>query len=306
MGRRHAASAALSLLLSGLVLACDQAIEIGVTLPRPESTLDSGGAGTHGSEAASPSGAGGASPLAGSSAGASGSDDAGAAGVGGEPSATDPGILWSSGFESGDVSEWTADGAAMGGEIQQAVTARVSTTQAHSGGSALQLSFDEADGEHHWAELHRKTEAGPAYYSAWFLLSEQHDPGVYWSIFYFFSETTPGDSSTRRPLWDLNLNSSTLYFYDERSQKFVDAMPATPYPVGRWFQLEAYLEHPPGASAHLIVWQDGIRILDLPNLPPAPSEHVYWAIGTQSDQLTPAKCTLFLDDAVIARERVGP
>jgi hypothetical protein len=66
------------------------------------------------------------------------------------------------------------------------------------------------------------------------------------------------------------------------------------------------LEHPLGSNGHLSVWQDGELILDLTSLSPAPSEHVYWAIGTQSDQLSPSKCSLFADDAVISSGRVGP
>lgn len=306
MGRRHAETGrALSafswLLVSGLLCACNQSIEIGEKLRVAEPVGDSSvpdPAAAAGAEAA-PAGAGGMpSPPV---------EQPDAAGAGGEPApAASSGIIWSSSAESGDVLDWTEDGPAYGGELLQSVTRTVSMEQAHSGSSSVKLSFSTGDGQHHWAELYRKVETAPAYYSAWFFITEAHVPSVYWSVFYFFSEATPGDSTTRRALWDLNLNNESVYFYDEITKKFVDAAPRKPYAIGRWFQLEAYLDHPPGGGGRLVVWQDGEQILDIAELGVAPSDTLYWAIGSQTDQLSPAACTMYLDDAVISTTRSEP
>ena len=300
---------ALALLLL-LATGCEQSLEIGsVSSTNPSS--DDGAANVGGSVAGSGAiASGGSAP---SDSGNPTQEPGGArAGSGnttssrGTPnSAAEPSLLWSSGFEPGDTSEWSDDGAAVGGQFLHVATLAASTEQAHSGLYSVKLGFDTSDGQYHWSELYRRAETGSAYYSAWFYLVGAHTPAVYWTIFDFFSEGTPGDLNTRRGLWDLNLNAQSLYFYDESTQKFADASPQQPYPVGRWFQLEALLDYQPQGMSQLTIWQDGTQILDRHGLISPAATTLYWGLGSQTDQLSPPGCEMYIDDVAISRTRLG-
>jgi hypothetical protein len=290
--------AAVSAFSALSLAACNQSIEIGSKALAPDIQDSSM---PPQSEAGAGSPAGGATD-AGGTAGTGDAPDAG--GAAGEPA--NPGILWSSGFETGDVSEWTVAGPVEGGTAEHAATTSVSPERTHSGSSAFKVVFDTTDGQDHSAELYRRVEAGAAYYGAWFLINEAHAPAVYWTIFDFFTEISAGDPSTRRGLWDLNLNSASVYFYDESSKRFVDATPRQPYPVGQWFHLEAYLVDAASGASQISVWQDGVQILDVLNLSMPAGQTLYWGIGTQTDNLTPPACTVYVDDASVSTARVGP
>lgn len=273
-------------------VACQQSLEIGSisiadapggTAPSdvPAPDTDAGG----GVAAAMPAAAAGASEVAG---------------------APNGDVLWSSSLESGDVSDWTDDGPAAGGEQLHVATVQASTERAHTGSYSAKISFDTGDGDYHWAELFRAVASGAAYYSAWFYFEASHAPAVYWTLSNFFGETSAGDMATRHGLWDLNLNATSLYFYDETSGKYADASPALTYPVGRWFHVELFLDYAPPSTSHLSVWQDGTLILDRSNLQSPAGATLYWGIGSQTERLTPTACTLYVDDVVISRQRVGP
>jgi hypothetical protein len=286
--------------------ACDQSIEIGVALgtrePEPTPVVETPNAGAASAAGGGNSVGGTSTTLAGSAQAGEGSMSAAGASLGAAGAAA-PGIVWSTSVETGDTSDWTRDGAELGGTETHGATLEVSGEQAHSGSYAVKMTLDTTDGQDHGAELSRRVEAGAAYYSAWFLLTEAHTPAVYWSIFYFFTEARAGDRTTRRGLWDLNLNGAALYFYDETTKRFLDAAPKTPYPIGSWFHLEAYLDY---GAGQLRVWQDGAQVLDVQGLGTPATDYVYWAIGSETDRLTPVGCTMYVDDVVISSSRVGP
>lgn len=300
------------LLLIATGLGCEQSLEIGYISHAETSdpTTPASGAGAtpdvpEPTAAGTPAAAGTAAALPG--AGTAPVDAAAGAGLGGAAgAATTDDVLWSSSVESGDLSDWTADGPAAGGEQLHVASVQASTERAHTGSYSAKISFDTSDNDYHWAELFRAVVSGTAYYSAWFYLEGSHTPAVYWTLSNFFGEATPGDMATRRGLWDLNLNAQSLYFYDETSKKFADASPALTYPVGRWFQVEILLDYAPPSASHLSVWQDGALILDRTNLQSPAGATLYWGIGTQTEQLSPPACTLYVDDVVISRRRVGP
>jgi len=215
-------------------------------------------------------------------------------------------ILWSSNAEAGDFSDWQRGGAVLGGTYQQMTAVSVSDQQpAHGGTHAYRISFDSSNGQDHMAEFYRRVEPAPAYYSAWFYLPEAHAPTTFWTVLYFFYQLQPGTASSRRGLWDINLNRQSPYFFDETSRRQVDAQPRKPYPIAQWFHLEAYFSYE-GRNGHIRVWLDGEQILDVANLGAAPSDDLYWGVGSDTDGLTPAGCTMYVDDVAIATSRLGP
>jgi len=226
--------------------------------------------------------------------------------VAAEADGADPGILWSSDFETGDLSEWMQGGMAVGGTNQHLVTVTVSPDQAQHGQSSAKIVFSAADGQDHLAEFYRKVADVPAYYSAWFYINEAHTPGPYWQLLYFFYEDLAGNAGTRHGLWTFNMNSKTIFYYNEKTRDIADTVPSIPYPVGRWFHFEVYFAYDPPRNGHLTVWQDGVQVMDLPNQGAPPNDNLYWAIGSETDKLTPAACTMYVDDAAISTRRLGP
>jgi hypothetical protein len=265
-------------------LACNQPLEIGKRFELPSSD---GAVITDGGENVRPDNAAEANPTP-------------------ADATTAPMILWSSGLESGDTSDWTRDGVATGGSNQHLVTAAVSQEQAHTGTRSLKIAFDTADGQDHLAEYYRKVEPGPAYYAAWFFIKEPHTPATFWTVLYFFYQTQAGNTLTKHGLWDLNLNNKTVYFYDEALKNYADAVPRKPYPVGSWFHLEVRFAYEAPHNGHITVWQDGEQIMDIANLGAAPSDNLYWGLGSETDALTPSDCAIYFDDASISTGRVGP
>lgn len=251
-------------------------------------------------------GSGGAAPTADAGSGGAPMMDAG----GGEEAAADgpaSSILWSSDLESGDFSDWQRGGAAAGGVVREHVDATVATGQAHSGTHAVRINFDTSDGQaDHMAELYRRVPTAPAYYSAWFFIDGAHTPDQYWTIFYFFYQRTPGDTTTRHGLWDINLGRTNVYFFDEPNTHTINPTTPKAYPMGRWFHLEAFFEYQPARNGHVRLWLDGDEVMDVTNLGAAPSDNLYWGIGSDNDHMTPSSCTVYVDDATISTERLGP
>ncbi|HEX3697182.1 MAG TPA: hypothetical protein VH374_17535 [Polyangia bacterium] len=219
-------------------------------------------------------------------------------------------LLWKSDLETDDFSEWTQGGPTMGGHYKNNdITATLSTEQAHSGTHAIKISFDTSDGAaDHQAEFYRQVESTPAYYSAWFYIDGPHTPATYWSIFFFFYSPPGTNPTPGHGLWDVNLNTKmTPEFFNETNMDTIHSMPAMAYPIGTWFQLEAYYSHLPSSNGQLQVWMNGIPILNIPDLGTTPSDNnLYWAIGSDNDSMTPSKCTMYIDDAKISTTRVGP
>ena len=78
-------------------------------------------------------------------------------------------------------------------------------------------------------------------------------------------------------------------------------------PLGRWFQVQAFLHAANDASGALRVWLDGAQIFDItgPTTTTA-APAIAWTVGTITDGLTPAPTAVYVDDAFIARRRIDP
>ena len=287
MRRRAARFGGLLVLLAGgaFLGACGQALEIGRTATKSDAD-------------AAPPTDGAADMIRGDDGGSADGADGADGGAG---------VLWTSTFEGGDTTEWSAGGGTQGGGDQHGATTGVAQDQSHGGTHAYRISIDTTDRSDRGAELFRRVVDGPAYYSAWYFISEAHAPTTYWTVFAFMYEMQEGNVSTRHSLWDVNLNDQFAYFENEATTKFVDASPRVPYPVGRWFHLEARFAYEgTPRSAHITVWQDGTQILDVSNLGTAPTDFLYWAVVNYSNALTPPVGTIYIDDAAISTQRLGP
>jgi hypothetical protein len=78
-----------------------------------------------------------------------------------------------------------------------------------------------------------------------------------------------------------------------------------PVPVATWVHFEILYRKAADATGRITVWQDGVQILDLPNLVTAPTEMIQWDAGGGSNDIAPSPATVYLDDATISLSRVG-
>jgi len=214
-------------------------------------------------------------------------------------------ILWSSNTESGDLTDWTGNGAAAGGSFVHQADLSASQDVAHSGTYSIRIGFDTADNQAHGGVVYHRMESTPAYYAAWFFIPVGQQR-TWWTLFDFFSEREPGNWTSRQELWNVNINRTTLYFYDERSMAPIDAILRKPFPTGQWVHVETYCAYEPAHGGHIKVWQDGDLILDVSNLADFPNLPLYWGIGSEDNGTSPSASTLYADDATISTVRVGP
>jgi hypothetical protein len=76
--------------------------------------------------------------------------------------------------------------------------------------------------------------------------------------------------------------------------------------AGRWFQTEACLRAAADATGQLTVWFDGTLVFDVAGQAVMPSSYVAWNVGAVAEVISPAPATLYVDDAAISSERLGP
>ena len=222
-------------------------------------------------------------------------------------------VLWSARHESGTFQEWTgvSGGAAQAFPVP-ANAIDVSTERAHGGTHSAKLTIDAgAAGIQQTAELAR---AGglpiEAYYSAWYYLPRAVTVGTYWVIFKFRMRTVLDDSSTTTELFDLDLTNlptgdMTLRLYDHRTGDLPLDVPSPAVPVGAWFQLEAFYRAAADRTGRVTYFLDGVPIVDVQG-PTGPTPWVEWEACSIGEGLDPAPAVLFIDDAAISLQRVGP
>jgi hypothetical protein len=286
-------------------LGCDPSVVIG-RYPAAESST---GGGTV-PEAGMPDAGTGGRAEAGTGGGGNGgtppltmAGGAGEGGSGGEPEPST--LLWTANHESGDFSEWEVEGGTYGTDDPPLV----SDARAHSGQYSLDFTIDTADRETHVMRAYRATVPEPAYYSAWFFLEEVHDPVEWWAIFVVLSATDLQDESTLQGVWDLNLRNRDgvlyPYIYDHLIEDNMDEG-VVPVPTGEWVHLELYFAYAPPDSTEMRLWVNGELAFDLSGLGEVPGPLLAFSLGNGSDGLTPDVSTIYVDDAAISTERLGP
>jgi hypothetical protein len=229
------------------------------------------------------------------------------------PDLPPPTIVWFADHERGDLSSWTAGGAANGGgQYQSGGQTEVTRDRPRGGSYAAKLTIDTTDGTDHTARLYRRTVSGGAYYSAWFYFTQPHTPDGWWSIFLFRAQRDPNDIGTYVNLWNLDVErpdggSMTLSFYNHLTMQFTRTAAAPPIPIGQWTHIEAFFHHVPPDGTRITVWQDGVQVFDLTGLGTPPATNFYWSIGNGSNGLIPRVSTIYIDDAaIVTGSRLGP
>ncbi len=228
-------------------------------------------------------------------------------------------VVWSAGMETGDISEWGAHSSQDTGACDRSVT----TERAHSGTRSLKLTIDTSDGVAACRQ-HRNKEAvsgNTYYYSAWYYFPAVFFPvKEQYNVFQFKSHGTTYPSG--QPFWSIEATQSPLTFalnwkggdvsntdgirgpYESSTISQKEYRSTKQAPIGRWFQIEAYLVQSGQFTGTLKVWIDGTLVWDFQNVRTKwPGGDQRWSVNNYSNALDPPVLTTFIDDARISTTR---
>jgi hypothetical protein len=218
-------------------------------------------------------------------------------------------VLWSAGFERGDLSEWEAGGEG-GADLENIdIAPAVSTAVAHTGRYAGKATVLPAGGMESINYFVRQQPSPTrAYYAAWFYITP-FAVKTWLSIIHFRGSHT-GDGENVYPIWDVNLytrpdGSLVAHLYHFVTQTNYEEPAPVPVPLGRWVHFEVFLDKASDATGRITVWQDGAAIIDTHDVTTVETPWTQWGVGGSSTDVDPAPAVLYVDDATISINRVG-
>lgn len=220
-------------------------------------------------------------------------------------------LLWTADTESADLSQWTTR---VGESVMlpsAETSVEVTSEVAHGGRHAVRLTNSAAwDNEELGPELLH--DAGPlddAYYSAWFLLPDEHRLSDALTLFQLRSRDADSGElhgGEHLQLRSLASGGYVLQVFNNNAAFLLEPV-AEQAPVvesGVWFQLEARYERKTGGR--LRVWLNGALSYDLEGRPGATGTEVVLSMCNITGMASPAPLTLFVDDAAISAARITP
>jgi len=232
-------------------------------------------------------------------------------------------VLWFADHETGDLSQWRIWNS---GNAQS----EISNIYAHTGNYSCAMTIDVSDGKSGVRMAVREIDEAllpdEAYYSSWYYFPQLVECTYYWNIMQWKRATVPyGTGSDPVYMLDVdNRPTGAMYLYLFRhvgsDGKYMtsgaDKAISSPInlPVGKWVHIETYYKWAKTKMGSLIVWQDGEKIMELNNII---TEFDYGIDGYKMRQFTvnnysgsggtkPSSHTLYIDDAAISTERIGP
>jgi hypothetical protein len=220
-------------------------------------------------------------------------------------------IIWEARHETGDLSEWIADG--EGGSAADAPMAAVAATTdlAHGGAYSVKLSnaaITDAAASRVWRESPFPTDG---YYSAWYYIPEPYALTAVWTIMQFKAPDA-SDASIKRYVIDIDVRSLPggeliLSLYDHRAPYLRSPTPPTAMvvPIGRWFHVEALFRNFSDDRGRLVIWLDGQVNYDIAR-PFGINSTVYWSPCSSSYGFSPAESAIYLDDAAVSLVQLTP
>ncbi len=237
-------------------------------------------------------------------------------------------IIWSTDFESGNLSAWSSppdNGGYFPVDSGDAgpndPSVQITEEQHHSGRYSVKLTTvadlpDLVPYPGGGGGLYRQAQyPEEAYYSVWYYLPQAHQTTTAWFILRF-KGFTPGSEAGIDPpyseLLDLSLQSlpggnMTLVLSDARHQYGTSPLPdVVPIvPIGQWFQIECFYRNTMDANGELAIWLNGTKIYDVVR-PMAPNPWVYFSPCSMAYTLDPPNAELYIDDVAISWTRVTP
>lgn len=234
-------------------------------------------------------------------------------------------IVWSADFETADLSQWRIDNDARTIEADSGACSRpekgVSTEQAHSGRYSMKMTIDTLTGVAGCRQFRRPEpwSGETYYYSAWFYIPELVHVDNFWNIFQFKSQSATESSDV---FWKLDIRDTeegVMRVFPvwkgyvpgphqgDPIEQHMYRQSLVAIPVGKWFHLEVYLKQSEKYDGHIIVWQDGVEILNEQNVVTKYEGGVQgWSVNHYGANLTPATSSIYIDDVIISTERIDP
>lgn len=253
-------------------------------------------------------------------------------------------LVWSTGVETGNLSDWNTP-PGIGGTFESDAgganpSVKPTTEQAHTGAYSVKFASVAAVQGSPYAPggscLYKDSKfPRAAYYSAWYYIPTFHETPSAWSILKFMvpkgatvEDADVGDASTSATatgatalgraigageLVDLSVLSlpgqmMTLVLFDARHQYLESALPdPVPHlPIARWFQIECFYRNESGPGGELAVWLDGVPMYDVKRPTGGDTPFIVFAVCSLANELSPQSAALYVDDVAISWTRVTP
>lgn len=220
-----------------------------------------------------------------------------------------PSLLWWTDHETGDLSDWLGK-SGDGGYILPG-NSRVQVVQgiARSGSHALLIADDSPNARDYPLAARNGPLPIGVYASAWYYLPKPVYPTSYWWFVLYRSRHPPYDSQSFRDEIHLSFTNrpdgtmgTTLQTAELGT---IPPLVELEIPIARWFQIETYLRATDGSDGELEVWQDGELTYQATGKM-METTWAEWMTGGVVDGLTTEASELYIDDAAISRERLGP
>lgn len=221
----------------------------------------------------------------------------------------DPRLLWWSDHESGDVSDWLGKGGQGGFVLRGASRVDVVEGEARSGTHALLIDDQSPDQRDYPLAARNGPLPEGVYASAWYYVPVAIHPTSYWWFVLYRSRHAPYDVGAFRD--EIRLSFTTRPDGSMGSELLTEELGTVPplvereIPVGRWFHIETYLRATDGADGEFKAWQDGELTFHATGKMMETS-WAEWMTGGVVDSLEGEGSQLYIDDAAISRERLGP
>ena len=240
------------------------------------------------------------------------------------PNVSLAGIIWSADHEAGNLSEWIVEGpyGSRGGSYDSRDFTKppggVTLEQTHSGNRSMKMSIDSWESGCRQFRHAESTSGKSFYYSAWLYFPKHYTVSSWTNIIQFKSKTPTRNDA----VWVLELaNRDNGKMYLMLRWKGIMKGPTKgegtgiqyyhqtlmDVPAEKWFHVEVYLQQSSGYTGRVTVWQDGVQIYDLDNIKTKyPDGDNRWSINAYGGGISPMPFTVYVDDAAVGTNRVGP
>jgi hypothetical protein len=230
----------------------------------------------------------------------------------------DPRLLWWTDHETGDLSDWLGKSPRGGFVIPGSSRVEVTSGIARSGTYALRISYDKQlcsapPCDPTLRDYPLAARSGPLpigiYTSAWYYLPEAVHPASYWWFVLYRSRHSPFGSQDFRDEIRLSFTNRTdgsmgcTLLTEELGE--IAPLVEREIPVRRWFHIETYLDASDGADGQFKAWQDGELTFQATGKM-TQTTWMEWMTGAVIDGLTTSANQLYIDDAAMSEQRLGP
>lgn len=144
------------------------------------------------------------------------------------------------------------------------------------------------------------------FYSAWYYIPQTVRVSWWWSLMEWKSR---GSFNAKFRIAVGNRRDGQMYLFlgrgaDSGGGKWDQSIKNLP--AREWVHLEAYYEKAIDQTGRVTLWQDGVQIVDVNQVSTANSSDLGWAIVNYGQYTSPSDVEIFVDNAAISTERLGP